>query len=342
MGAPSGAAGVPPPTLVLARIGIRVVARECGGSEKAYRSTGKSMAGKLKIRRLGYALGAEVSGIDVAERLDDATIAEIRQAWLENIVLCFREQTAGPAELSAFSARFGELDDLRGTPQNRHPGHETVAALSNNPVNIQGTQTGGYPYGQNWHTDRQFTLHPATATFLLSKELPDIGGDTAFANLYLAYESLSPAMQSVIAPLEGIHDLTLSMNFSRKSPATQASQRALNPPVVHPVVRVHDETGRKALFVSEYVGGFVGMTPEESKPLLDFLIRHATRYENVYRHRWVLGDLLMWDNRCGIHQAIQDFDHSQMRRMIRCALLAPESGRYLHEAEQREAVAASS
>jgi taurine dioxygenase len=289
---------------------------------------GIELGTKLKVERLGYALGASVRGVDCTRPLPDAVVSEIRRAWLDNVVLCFPDQDLDAAGMIAFCSRFGELDDMRRTPQNRHPEFDTIAMLSNKPVDVKGTKTGGHPYGRQWHSDRQFTDRPASASFLNAKILPDVGGDTMFTNMYVAYETLSPAMQRLIDPLEAVHDMSTSKNFASRSPEVQAVQRELNPPVIHPVVRVHPETGRKALFVGEYVRNFVGMTPEETAPILQFLNEHAIRYEFIYRHVWKKNDLVMWDNRCTMHRAIPDFDLSQMRQMIRCALIAPKSGRY--------------
>ena len=284
----------------------------------------------LQVRRLGYALGAEIGGLDLRERLDEATIASIRQAMLDYIVLCFPGQDMGPAELASFGRRFGELDDNRFIAHQRHPDDPAVMPLSNKPATIGGKSFGG-GIAERWHTDLSFTNRPSTISFLTAKQLPEVGGDTMFANMYLGYETLSPAMQRLIEKLEGVHDVSLSSYFSKESAELQAERRRRNPPVVHPVVRVHAETGRKALYVSDRLRHFVGFTEEETQPILDFLNQHATRYEFTYRHRWRLGDLVTWDNRCTMHCAVKDYDLDQPRRMLRCSLFAPKAGYYYEE-----------
>jgi taurine dioxygenase len=293
----------------------------------------------LAVRRLGYALGAEVTGVDLSQPLDDATVAEIRKAWLDHIVLSFPRQALSPDEFTAFCRQFGPLtENWRST--NQHPEFPDIMLLTSKPVEVGGKKIDKFIAGAQWHSDLQFSEYPSSATFLLAQELPDIGGNTLFANMYLAYEALSPAMQRMIDPLSAVHDTTLSVNYSTRSPADQEKHRLASPPVVHPVVRVHPETGRKALFIGRRVRKFLGMTEEETQPLLAFLNEHAIRYEFIYRYIWSVSDLVMWDNRCAMHYAIRDFDHTQMRRMIRCSLLPPRSG-YVYTGEDSDSENAS-
>ena len=284
---------------------------------------------EMEIRRLGYALGAEVVGLDLRRPLPDATIAAVRAAWLEHLVLCFRDADIEPQEMVAFCGRFGELDDNRLAHFRRRPASPNLIMVASQVVDMDGKSYNAVR-ADKWHSDYSYTNRPATAAFLLAKQLPDVGGDTQFCNMYTAYDTLSPAMQALIAPLEAVHDVDMRASVGLEKPEAAAERRRLNPPIVHPVVRVHPETGRKTLYVGERIRHFVGMTEEETRPLLDFLNRHATRYEFVYRHRWSPHDLLMWDNRCLMHYAIRDFDLSQLRRMERCSLLAPKSG-YFYE-----------
>ena len=289
---------------------------------------------QLQIRRLSYALGAEVRGIDLTQPLSTATVSAIRQAWLDNLVLCFPGQRLTPDSLTAFTEYFGEIDDNRKTPYNRHPDYEKVLLITNRP---EGKTWNGYRNGQNWHTDLSYTDHPATGTFLYCEQCPDVGGDTMFANMYMAYESLSPTMQRMLDPLGAIHDQELAKGAEKKDPEARAAGRLLNPPIVHPVVRVHPETGRKALYVNERVRRIVGLSEAESAPLLAFLNEHSVQPEHVYRHRWSVGDLILWDNRCLMHIALGDFDQwGQPRRMIRTSLLGPQSGRVYSEDMDRE------
>ena len=282
---------------------------------------------ELQLRRLGYALGAEVKGVELTCRQDEATIAAIRAALLEHVVLCFPGQDLSEDQLVAFSSRFGVLDDNRKSAANRHPQHAPLMVVSNKAISIGGKPGGGYRNGRKWHSDLSYTDRPSTLTFLVAKRLPSVGGETLFANMYRAYETLSPSMQRVVESLELVHDVSMQADFDKRTPEDQAERRRLNPPIVHPVVRVHPETGRKALYVGLRVRNFVGMTQEESSPILDFLNQHSVRYELTYRHRWTVGDLLIWDNRCAMHLAIQDYDQSELRHMMRASLLGPRIGR---------------
>ena len=178
-----------------------------------------------------------------------------------------------------------------------------------------------------------FTTRPALGSLLRSFAVPEVGGDTLFANMYLAYETLSDGMKKLIADLHAIH-----LSGTRKVANTATGilraeeQRRINPPVAQPVVRVHPETGRKALYLGEKVKRFEGMTEEESRPLIDYLNRHATRPEFVYRHQWRAHDILAWDNRCTMHQALGDFDETQLRHLERTTVLGTPSGHVVAEA----------
>ena len=150
-----------------------------------------------------------------------------------------------------------------------------------------------------------------------------------FASMYVAYDTLSPKLKSLVDPLIGVHDISLGRAYHRIQPDAQAEMMRLNPPIAHPIVQIHPETGRKALYVGSRIRNFVGMTEEESQPLIRYLNEHATRYEFIYRHRWTLHDLLIWDNRCALHYAVGDFDRGQLRQMQRCSLLGPQKGQFL-------------
>jgi taurine dioxygenase len=196
---------------------------------------------------------------------------------------------------------------------------------------VTNQEVGGrpQPVGRQWHSDLSTTLRPARASLLRSEVIPPVGGDTMFSNMYLAYETLSEAMKRILEPLEAIHDMTVARQLRGRDPADLAEVRRRNPPVVHPVVRVHPETGRKALYVSEMTTiGIAGMTEDESRPLLQYLYEHSVRPEFTYRHRWQVGDVLAWDNRCTMHLALDDYDLRVPRKMYRTTLLGEESGRF--------------
>lgn len=242
--------------------------------------------GSITVRRLGYALGAEISGLDLSTPPDAEVIAEIRRASLEHIVLCFPRQDLDEERMAAFCRQFGPLEE-RAFADNQ-PAHPAVHELTNKPRVLYG-KPGGYSIADLWHSDQDYTDRPSTLNFLWAKTLPPIGGDTMFANMYLAYETLSPGMRDLIDPLEALHDHTLSLAYTKSPAELQAEIKRRFPPVAHPVARVHPETNRRALYLGERIRSIVGMTEEESKPLVGFLNEHSVRYEFIYRHRWSVG-----------------------------------------------------
>jgi taurine dioxygenase len=147
-----------------------------------------------------------------------------------------------------------------------------------------------------------------------------------FANMYAAYDALSPTYRKMIDGLSAVHDASLGAAYDRMEPGARATMMEKNPPVTHPLVQVHPETGRKALYAGSRVRNVTGMSRDESGPLLEFINSHAVRYEFTYRHRWRDNDLLMWDNRCALHYAVPDHDPAELRQMQRCSLLGPKAG----------------
>jgi taurine dioxygenase len=273
----------------------------------------------LNIRPLGFAAGAEVTGLDLRRPLAEADRRAINDAWLRHLVLVFPGQDLTPEQQIAFARNFGELDDHASqAPSTLHPEHREILVLTNKLVG--GKPSGTHNSGRNWHTDLSYTERPAKGALLACKQKPPVGGDTMWANLYLAYETLSPAMRALLEGLEAVHDVTLIKGIEQRDPALVADMKRRNPPVVHPVVRVHPETGRKSLLIGQRIRGFIGMSDEESQSLLALLNAHATSPEFVYRHRWSVGDLVMWDNRCTCHVALADFDQTKPRVMHRCSL----------------------
>ena len=280
----------------------------------------------LKLRRLSHALGAEVCGIDIARPMSETEFGDIYDAFLAYGILLFRDQNVTREQHIEFSRRFGELDRHDALPRDRHPAYPELLRVTNEP-NPDGTPSDTRYTGRQWHSDMSFTPCPALGSLLRCFAVPDVGGDTLFASMYMAYETLSDGMKKLIADLHGIH-----MSGTRKiaNTATGISraeeQRRINPPVAQPVVRVHPETGRKALYLGEKVKRFDGMTEEESRPLIDYLNCHATRPEFVYRHAWRANDIVVWDNRCTMHQALGDFDETQLRHLERTTVLGTPSG----------------
>ncbi|MCJ2051785.1 TauD/TfdA dioxygenase family protein [Methylobacterium sp. J-070] len=288
----------------------------------------------VNVEPLGYALGAAVTGLDLSREVNAADMAAVHAAWLKHLVLVFPGQNLTPEQHMRFSRNFGRLDQHASQPRNYlDPEHPELLMITNKP--IAGKPSDTRNTGRNWHTDLTFTLRPAKGALLLCREKPPVGGDTMWANLYLAYEMLSPRMRDFVEGLEAVHDASLIKNIEQRDPEKVAELKRLNPPVVHPVVRTHPETGRKSLLIGQRIRRFVGMSDEESDAILHFLNEHAMAPEFVYRHRWTVGDLVLWDNRCTQHIALPDFDPSQYRHMVRCSLEGEEVGR-LYEVAQND------
>jgi taurine dioxygenase len=258
--------------------------------------------------------------------MSESTFGEIYQAFLAHGVLLFREEDITREQHIEFSRRFGELDRHEALPRDRHPDYPELLMVTNEPK-PDGSPSDTQYTGRQWHSDMSFTTAPSLGSLLKSYAVPEVGGDTLFANMYRAYDALSAGMKKLIADLHGIHlSGTRKLANDTTGVVRAEEQKRLNPPVAQPVVRVHPETGRKALYIGEKVKRFDGMTEEESQPLIDYLVRHATRPEFVYRHPWRKNDILAWDNRCVMHQALGDFDETQLRHMERTTVLGTPSG----------------
>lgn len=284
----------------------------------------------IQIRRLSHALGAELIGVDLREPLSDTTFKNINEIFLEHGIILFRGQVITRDQHIAFSRYFGELDNNDAQPRDRDPEHHEIALVTNKPK-PNGKPSDSRYTGRVWHSDRSYTTVPAAASLLRGLEIPDVGGETMFTNMYMAYNTLSETMKKVISDLYGVHG-GANRKIDDLTPERAAEMQRLNPFVAQPLVRVHPETGRKALYVGDKVKKIVGMTEEESEPILKYLCRHATRYEFLYRHQWRQNDLLVWDNRCTMHIALGDFDETQRRHMERTTVMGTSSG-YVWEAE---------
>ncbi|HEX9686009.1 MAG TPA: TauD/TfdA family dioxygenase [Burkholderiales bacterium] len=280
----------------------------------------------MRLRKLSYALGAEVCGVDVAQPMSESTFGEIYQAFLAHGILLFRDQDVTRSQHIEFSRRFGALDRHDALPRDRHPDYPELLMVTNEPK-PDGSPSDTQYTGRQWHSDMSFTTAPSLGSLLKSYAVPEVGGDTLFANMVLAYDTLSAGLKQMIADLHGIHlSGTRKLANATTGIVRAEEQKRINPPVAQPVVRTHPETGRKALYIGEKVKRFDGMTEEESAPLVDYLVRHATRPEFVYRHPWRKNDILAWDNRCVMHQALGDFDETQLRHMERTTVLGTPSG----------------
>ena len=265
----------------------------------------------VEVSRLSGALGARVTGVDLSAGLDAAEAEAVERAFLEHIVLVFPDQRLSPAAQVAFTERFGaaEPHPLKSRPG--LPDFPQVMVLENRP---------GKPGARNdfWHSDISHAECPPAASFLHALEVPEGLGDTMFCNMYAAYDSLSATLRELLEGLSALHSGEATARRNAEGPTDALPVTEVPPPVAHPVVRTHPQTGRKALYVNPFFTlRLCDMTDEESAPLLRFLYAHATRPENVYRHRWRVGDLVMWDNRCALHYAVKDYDEHSPRRMQR-------------------------
>jgi taurine dioxygenase len=268
----------------------------------------------MEIHPVAGALGAEISGVDLA-RLDDATVVAIRHAWLEHLVVFFRDQDLTPAQFLGFAQRVGEPIEypfVKGLDD--YPKIIPVLKLAHETVNFGGI----------WHSDTAYLDAPPMASMLIAREVPPAGGDTEFANMYLAYETLSDGMKRILEGLMAINSSAAADVSRTREDRIKDSARAdakKEYVAAHPVVRVHPETGKKALYVnSAHTIGFEGMTKEESAPLLHHLFRHQVRPDFTCRFRWRPGSIALWDNRCAQHNAINDYQgHRRLMHRITLA-----------------------
>jgi taurine dioxygenase len=278
---------------------------------------------RIEVRPVAGALGAEIGGVDLS-RLDDHTFAEIKAAWLEHLVIFFRNQRITPEQQIAFARRFGDIHH-----------HPFMKGMDEYPDILEIIKEEGdtKAFGEVWHTDQMFNPKPAKATILYAKETPDAGGDTLFANMYLAYDALSEPMKAM---LDGVR--TFNVGDRRRlgrtgETAAREGRYAGNPKMaakvrdpgdtvteaIHPLVRTHPETGRKALYISNHTQTLAGFKDAEARPIIDFLRAHAVEPEFTCRFRWEVGSLAIWDNRCTQHRALNDYP-GKRRRMHRITI----------------------
>lgn len=268
----------------------------------------------ITVRRMSGALGAEIGGVNLSQELPAAAVDSIRKVWLEHLVIVFRGQDLTPAQFMRFAERMGKpmeypmMRGLEGFPKIT----EVIKRES------ETTNFGGL-----WHSDTTYLETPPMGTMLLAREVPPAGGDTVFANQYLAYETLSEGMRRLLAGLTGVSDSSLADALRYRedvNPNDRRWEEKKRLIAEHPAVRTHPETGRKALYVNAgHTARFKELTPEESAPILQFLFQHQRREEFTCRLSWQPGTLAFWDNRCAMHNAINDY-HGYRRVMHRITL----------------------
>ena len=248
-------------------------------------------------------IGAEISGVDLSIDLSDAVFSKIRQTFIEHGLIFFRNQELTPEDHLRFAKRWGEININRFFA--KVEGYEQIAEVKKDPdqeINIGGA----------WHTDHSYDQIPAMGSILLARETPKTGGDTLFANMYKAYESLSDGLKGTLERMNACHS-SRHVFGAHAGYAEASNQRIGNPELatqdaIHPVIITHPESKRKALYVNpEFTVNFEGWTKEESKPLLNYLTEHSTKSEHITRFNWEPGSIAFWDNRCTWHFALNDY-----------------------------------
>jgi taurine dioxygenase len=242
---------------------------------------------RVEVQRLAGALGARVTGVDLSQPIDDETFAVIKQASLDSLVICIPGQAAmTESDQLVFASRWGEVSV-----------HPYVPSIEGYPGLMRIYDPN--PITQTWHSDTTHAAQPPSYTILLARVIPPYGGDTMFSNTYLAYENLSLGLRATLDTLRAVHEGT--------ELAAEAGLDHDSVTQTHPVVRTHPETGRRALYVNgNYTTRFADWTAAESAPLLQYLYDQVARPEYTYRHRWTVGDVIIWDNRCTQHAVIGD------------------------------------
>ncbi|CAN5692478.1 TauD/TfdA family dioxygenase [soil metagenome] len=268
----------------------------------------------MQVKKIAGSLGAELSGISLAEGLNAAQAAEVRQALLDNLVIFIRRQDLTPVQFLNFAKAMGEPIE-----------YPFVKGLDGFPhiIEVKKLEHEKVNFGGIWHSDTTYLEEPPMGSMLLSREVPPYGGDTMFANQYAAYDGLSDTMKKLIDGLTGISssaraDVSRTREDRIKEGGKESAPKEYQ--AEHPVVRTHPETGRKALYVNvAHTAGIKGMTTEESTPLLEFLFRHQVKPEYTCRFAWEPNVIAFWDNRCAQHNPVNDY-HGFRRVMHRITL----------------------
>jgi taurine dioxygenase len=268
----------------------------------------------IEARKVSGALGAEISGVDLARPLSREESSEIRRLWLDHLVVFFRNQHLTEKQYMAFAEQIGEPVE-----------YPFVKGLDGYPkiIEVKKLAHERAAFGAIWHSDTAYLARPPMASMLLARELPPYGGDTLFANMYLAFDSLSSGLKELLQGLKAVNssakaDVTKTREDRIKDAGTEEAKKAYV--AEHPVVRTHPETGRKALYVNPaHTVRFAGWTEEESAPLLIFLFDLQVKPEFTCRFSWQPGSIALWDNRCAQHNPVNDY-HGYRRLMHRITL----------------------
>ena len=285
--------------------------------EQHQSSEGSFLDTSLDIDPVSDAIGAEIKGIDLA-LINDQTFAAIHAAWLKYNVLLFRDQTISDSDLVAFSRRFGELDE---SPPNENgvmsvPGLPEILILSN--VIENGVAIGSLGNEECiWHTDMNYNERPPMGSVLFALEVPPKGGNTGFLNMYRAFDALPVELHRKIERLTIKHDSTTNSAGFRRVGSEEVGDIRTSPGAIHPIIRTHPETKRKALYLGRRRYAYIpGLSLEDSEALLDEIWAHTTQEQFYWHHKWRAGDVVVWDNRCTMHRR-DDFPQSSRRIMHR-------------------------
>ncbi|HEV8647111.1 MAG TPA: TauD/TfdA family dioxygenase [Burkholderiales bacterium] len=277
----------------------------------------------FEIRPLTPKFGAEIIGVDLARGVDDALFRSIHHAFLQYQVLLFGTQDLPPGRQVEFARHFGEVQ-IHVMNQYHANGHPELYRLSN--LDENGNPNGKHPDKGTlaWHTDGSWRRVTGQATIIYAEVVAGEGGETHFCDMYGAYERLSPDWKKRIVNLRAVHNLDFSRTRRHgEEPMTEAQRREV-PPVDHPIVCTHPDTGRKCLFLGDHAEYIVGMDYDEGRALIDELNALAVHPDLTYEHRWTPGELTVWDNRCLMHRAT-DYDPAVQRRVVRrCTVLGEE------------------
>mgnify|MGYP001200290519 CR=1 FL=1 len=273
--------------------------------------------GNLTIVPASKVLGAEIKGVDL-NNVDDATYRRIRNAWIDNLVLLFRKQNIGDAELVAFSRLFGELD--MAPPQEN--GLQAVADQPEIMV-ISNVKEGGLPIGSLgdgeaiWHSDMNYAEYPPLGSALFSLEIPDMGGNTGFCNMYMALDALPSDLRTKLEGKSIKHDASMTSGGYLRQGMDEVTDVSQCPGAIHPIIRNHPESGRSVLYLGRRLNAYIMDMPiDESEALLDEVWQYTTRENHTWHHQWQVGDVVLWDNRAVMHRR-DAFDPGQRRIMHR-------------------------
>ncbi len=265
----------------------------------------------MRVKPLAGAGGAEIYGVDLSRELDNETSEAVHQAFLKYIAIFFRDQHLGPAEMERFVSRFG--DPLVHPYLHAVEGSSYVHELRKEPGHTVN-------FGNGWHADFTFLERPSSANALYAREVPSFGGDTVFINTALAYDCLSEGMKRMLGGMRAVHRVHARYLTDVDVMANKNGEQVKGE-FIHPVIRTHPETGRKVLYVNpSFVPQFEDMTEAESRPILEYLTSYMAQPEFQIRYRWDADTFGIWDNRCSLHSALNDY-HGQRRIMHRMVAL---------------------